>query len=61
MIFVVAFNPKRTLLVGKVGPSAEELQKMIVSVVRVASWIVDAIICPKMLSEMIFAGKCISS
>ena len=32
---------------------------MTVTVTFVVSWVIDTMVCPKMLSEMIFAGKCI--
>lgn len=57
MICVLAFNPKRTLLLRTGGPSAEDLHRMIVvGVIFVVPRIVDPMECSKMLGEMIFAS-----
>lgn len=50
---VLALDPERTLLLSTVGPSAIELRRTII----VAQVIIDTMISPKMLSEVIFSGK----
>ena len=57
MICTLAFSPKRKLLVGTIGPRAEEQQTMIVGVSFVIPSVADKIVCSKMLSKMIFARK----
>lgn len=49
---VFALGPERTLLLSTVGPSAMELRRTII-----VAQVIDTMISPKMLSEVIFSGK----
>ena len=58
VVSVLTLHPKRTLLLSTVWPSAEDLLGgCIIYVLRV----IDTMVCPKMLSEMIFSGKRVGS
>lgn len=54
VVSIMALGRKRALLLGTIRPNAVELHRMVVGggiFIRVA----DTMICPKILSEMIFS------